>query len=86
LISLGLGGLVFEAFWNTCRSTLSWTGGRLANHAMNGSAGDAVGLRQLGQTLTLSSVPQDADAIEVEWLATNVTAFELGAAHAGAQV
>ena len=51
---------------------------------MNGSAGDAVGLRQLGQTLTLSSVPQDADAIEVEWLATNVTAFELGAAHAGA--
>ena len=53
-------------------------------HAMDGGARDVVTLRQLAETLALSSIPQDADAIEVEWLATNVAAFELGAAHAGA--
>ena len=51
---------------------------------MDGGAGDAVGLRQLAEALSLSSIPQDADAIKVEWLTSYVPAFQLGAAHAGA--
>ena len=57
----------------------------LVKNAMNGGAGDSVGLRQLSQTSTLAAIPQDADAIEVEWFAANVAAFQLGAAHASAQ-
>src|SRR5665213_4380292 len=62
---------------------LFWTRGRLAKDAMNGGAGDAVGLRQLAEALPLSSVPQYPRAIEIEWLAANMAAFELGATHAG---
>ena len=51
---------------------------------MNGGAGDSVGLRELAETLSLSSIPQDADAIKVEWFTAYVPAFQLGAAHASA--
>ena len=51
---------------------------------MNGSAGDAVGLRQLAEALSLAAVPQYPRAIEIEWFAADVTAFELRAAHTGA--
>ena len=63
---------------------LFWTRGRLAKHAMDGGAGGAIGLRELAEALPLSSVPQDADAIEIKWFAADVAAFELGATHAGA--
>ncbi len=53
-------------------------------HAMNGGSRDSITLSQLAQTLTLVAIPQDADAIEVQWSASDVSAFELGAAHAGA--
>jgi len=53
-------------------------------YAMNGSAGDAVGLRQLAEALSLAAVPQYPRAIEIEWFAADVTAFELRAAHTGA--
>ena len=53
-------------------------------HAMDGSAGGAIGLGELAETLTLMVIAQNAAAIEVKRLAANVTAFQLGAAHAGA--
>ena len=56
----------------------------LANHAMDGSPRDAITLRQLAKALTLVAIAQDADAIEVEWLAPDGTAFELRPSHAGA--
>ena len=84
LILLKLRGLFFEAFWNTCRRELFCTRGRRVQNAMDGGAGDAITLGELAEALSLSSIPQDPDAIEVEWFAANVTAFELRAAHAGA--
>ncbi len=53
-------------------------------NAMDSGAGDSVGLRQLTEALSLSSIPQDAGAIELERFASNMTAFELGPAHSGA--
>ena len=53
-------------------------------HAMDGSAGGAIGLGELAETLTLMVIAQNAAAIEVKRLAADVTAFQLGAAHAGA--
>ena len=79
-----LGGLFFEAFWNTCRGGFFWTRSRLADHAMDGSAGSAIGLGELAEALPLMVIAQDAAAIELEGFAADVTAFELGAAHAGA--
>ena len=52
-------------------------------HAMDGSPGGAIGLGELAEALTLTAVPQDADAIELEWFAADGSAFKLGAAHAG---
>src|ERR1035437_5128284 len=63
---------------------LFWTGGRLAKHTMNGGAGDMVGLRELAKALSLSSIPLDTDAIEVEWFAADMPALKLGATHASA--
>lgn len=56
----------------------------LAEHTVDGGAGDAVALCQLAQALATLAVPQDGSAIEIERLATDMAAFEAGAAHAGA--
>jgi hypothetical protein len=79
LILLKLKGGVFLAFRDSPdRRCL------LANHAMDGSPGDAITFRQLAKTLTLVAIAQDAMAIEVEWLTPDGTALELRPSHAGA--
>ena len=56
----------------------------LLKHAVDSSAGDKVALRQLAETLSPLSVPQDGIAVESEWLPSDMPAFEPGAAHPGA--
>ena len=41
-------------------------------------------LGQLAETVTSLAIPQDSIAIQNKWLASDVTAFELGPPHAGA--
>lgn len=65
LIPLKLGGLFFEAFWNTCRARFFWTRGRMMKRAVDGSPGGAIGLGELAEALTLMVIAQDADAIEI---------------------
>ncbi len=55
----------------------------LMEHAVDRGSGDAVALRQLAQTLA-GCDRGGCPAVEVERLASDVPAFELGAAHAGA--
>ena len=50
---------------------------------MDGGAGDPVALSQLSQTLAPLTVSQDGSAIKLERFASDVPAFEPGAAHAG---
>ena len=55
-----------------------------AKQAVNGSSGDAVCLRDLTETLTTLPIIKDGGVIELEPFSSDVTAFELGAPHAGA--
>ena len=48
---------------------------------MDGGTGSAVALCQLTEALTALPIPEDGDAVEVEWLASDVLAFELGPPH-----
>jgi len=54
----------------------------LAEHAVDGGAGDAIALGQLAETLTALPVPQDGSSIKLQWLTPDVPALEPGAAHA----
>ena len=56
----------------------------LAEHAVDGGAGDTVALGQLAEALAPLAVPQDSSAIEFQRLASDVPTLEPGAAHAGA--
>src|SRR5271155_5111052 len=56
----------------------------LAEHAVDGGAGDTIALGQLAQTLALLAIPPDSSTIEFEGLAPDVAALELCSAHAGA--
>jgi len=51
---------------------------------MDGGAGDAVSLGQLAEAVSAFAVPQDGKSVELERFASDVPAFETGAAHAGA--
>jgi hypothetical protein len=50
---------------------------------MNRGSRDTVTFRQLAKTLTMLAIAQDAAAIELEWLTSDRTTFELGPSHAG---
>ena len=54
----------------------------LLKHAVDGSAGDKVALRQLAETVAPLTVPQDSVAIKNKWFTSDVAAFELGPPHA----
>ena len=56
----------------------------LAEHAVDGGAGDAVAFGQLAQALAAFALPQDGVVIKLERLAADMPAFEPGAPHAGA--
>jgi hypothetical protein len=56
----------------------------LAEHPMDGSAADQVGLRQLSQAVALLAVAMDGGAVEDQGFPSDVSAFELGPPHAGA--
>ena len=56
----------------------------LAEHAVDGGAGDTIAPGELAEALATLAVPQDGSAIEFEWFASDVPALEPGAAHAGA--
>jgi hypothetical protein len=51
---------------------------------MDSGPGSAVVLCELAEALTALPIPEDGDAVEVQWLASDVLALELGPPHAGA--
>ena len=51
---------------------------------MDSGAGDTVSLRELAQAVSAFAVPQDRWAVKLERLASDVPAFEPGAAHSSA--
>jgi hypothetical protein len=50
---------------------------------MDGGTGSAVALCQLAEALSALPIPEDGDAVEVEWLASDVLTLELGPPHTG---
>jgi hypothetical protein len=51
---------------------------------MDAGTGSAVALCQLAEALSALPIPEDGDAVEVEWLASDVLALEFGPPHPGA--
>jgi hypothetical protein len=78
LILCGLRGAFFQPFCNSLDL--------LAEHPMDGSAADQVGLRQLSQAVALLAVATDGGAVEDQGFPSDVSAFELGPPHAGAHL
>lgn len=72
LILWGLGGRFFEAFWNSG-----------LQHPVDGRPADPVALCELAQAVTLLPTTQDGGAVQHQRLASDVLAFEAGAAHPG---
>ena len=53
-------------------------------YTVDGGPGDATGGGQLTEALASLAVAQDPGAVQIEGAASDVAAFEAGAAHAGA--
>jgi len=51
------------------------------NYLVDGGSGDSVDLRDLAQALAEAAILEDSNEIEIERLAADVPAFELGPAH-----
>jgi hypothetical protein len=54
---------------------------RFLDHAADGCPADAVSLGDLGQAHCAVTVTENGGAVEVEWGATDMPAFQFGAAH-----
>jgi len=54
------------------------------DHTVDGSAADAVSLRDLAQAQAAASIAEDGIAIKLERMTTDMSAFQPGAPHAGA--
>jgi len=76
LDSVGVMQPFLQAFWNSRYL--------LFQHPGDGGAANQIALRQLAQAVPSLTVPLDGGAIENQGFPSDVSAFELGAPHAGA--
>ncbi len=79
MILLGLEGVISDPFWNRAAG-----GPFVVNHAVNSGAADAVGLGDLAEALSALTIYKDSFAVERQWFSSDLTAFEAGPPHAGA--